>query len=823
MPGAEFYFKDNPAEEAKITEIISSLTLSEKIALISGNESGTGTKSLKTKNIPRIKMADGPMGVHWWTDKSPTYPALIALAATWDKALSEEIGFALGSNAVRRGIHIILAPGVNIYRSPLCGRNFEYWGEDPVLVSQMAKHYIIGIQKTKTAATIKHYALNFQEYNRHNVSSDIDERPLHEVYLRAFKTAVQEAQAGAVMTAYNLVNGIHCSEHKELITDILKNKWGFQGLVMSDWVSLYSTKESLLSGLDLEMPTAEWWTEEKIRPLIEKGEITEAILDEKIRRLLRLAFQFGWMGSKRDKDNTLTDEETSQTALKAAESAVVLLKNEDHLLPLSVNQYKTIAVIGPNSHPAVFSGGGSAYNTPLYEISILNGIKDYLKGTDIKILHAKGLTLLRENTAAENSVFYTEKGEPGLKGEYFNNQTCSGKPDYIRIDPFINFEWGKSKPADEITEDFFSVQWTGRIRIKESGLYRFYAKSTDSRYTIWLDNRVFIDNWKTEDSAPHFADINLEEDKEYTIKIQWSRTRVWAAMKLGYEKQKNAKEEKKEALDAAASADAVIIAAGFNNIIESEGHDRPLELPENQSDFIKEAAARNPNTIVILNAGGGVEMESWIHSVKGVLHAWYLGQETGRALARILFGEVNPSGRLPITIEKKLEDSPSYGSYHNTGSLHVKLKEGLFVGYRHFDKYNIEPLFPFGFGLSYTDFSYSNFSLSKKVMKEDESLEAEVTVKNTGNFDGAEVVQLYISDKTSSLEHPVKELKQFQKIFLKKNETKKCVFTIPADDLKYYDPALHEWTCEEGEFQIHIARSSKDVLFQDTFHLKPRS
>jgi len=814
-----FAFSHSDEIEKKISKIISTLTLKEKILLISGDHNGQITHGIEEKGIPQFKLADGPMGVHWWAEKSTTYPASIACAATWDVNLIKKMGYALGNDARRRGVHILLGPGVNIYRSPLCGRNFEYLGEDPYLSAEMAKAYITGLQEIRVAATVKHFALNFQEYNRHEVSSNVDERTLHEIYLPAFKAAIIEAQSGAIMTGYNLVNGLHCSENKYLITSILKEKWGFKGLVMSDWVSVYSTLKAAEAGLDMEMPTAEWFSEEKILPLIQDGTLSEKNIDDKIRRLLRLGFEFGWMESDQTEDSLMTDEETAKVALEVAQKGVVLLKNEDNILPLAKNKIQSIALVGPNSDSLALSGGGSAFNPPTYEISLFDELKSYFANTKVAIKQTKGILLGRELEVAKTSSYLTQDGEPGVLCEYFKTPNCEGKPIYSEITQFVYFNHDDTIPIEEMQDQLYSIRWTGKIRVPQTDIYRFYIKSVDSLYKLWIDDKILFNNTTTGNSGLKIIDKKLETGHDYSIKVEWAKQRAWATFQFGYEIKSNVEKDKNTAYKIAEQSDIVIACVGFNSNTEGEGYDRTFELPENQGQFINELAKRNPNLIVLLNAGGGVEMLSWLNSAKALLHSWYLGQETAKALTSILFGENSPSGKLPISIEKKIEDNSSFQTYHDNGDLNVSLDEGIFTGYRHYDKKKIEPLFPFGFGLSYTTFEYKNFSLNTKQIKENETISISFSIENTGDFDGEEIAQCYISDSACSLERPVKELKKFKKIFLKKKEVQKITFEISIEDLKFYDPNKHDWIYESGEFVIHVGSSSKHIHFSDTFLL----
>ena len=812
--------------EDRINKIISKLNLKDKIHLLGGHSCGQSTKSVEHADIPEFKMADGPVGVHWWCETSTAYPALICAAATWDSDLINKMGIGLGRDARARGVHILLAPGVNIYRSPLCGRNFEYFGEDPFLASQMAVQYIKGVQSMGVAATVKHYALNFQEYDRNNISSDVDERTLHEIYLPAFKAAVQEGGSGCLMTSYNLKDGIHCSENKELINDILKNDWGFDGLVMSDWDSTYSSVDAANNGLDLEMPFAKWFNNEKLLLDVEEGRVKIEVIDDKIRRLLRLAVCFGWLENKQKDDSIpMNDPVTAKISLDIARNGIVLLKNEDNLLPLSNEKVKKVAVIGKFIHPDPICGGGSSYTPANRVSSVIDGIRKQADG--VEILYTLKPDPYRDVLTYKNSKFQNRNNQDGLLGEYFDNNELAGNPVSTRTDSQINFLWDEKKPVQELTAKEYSIRWTGEITPDEDGVFDFYSKGFDCQYRIWLDNKLIEDLWdndliiaKEHNPADkvHKNSVPLKIGKKYNLKIELKKTGRWSKFFFGWENSRNFDNELKAALDIAKEADAVIVCAGFDKTTEQEGFDRTFGLHENYEKLINSVSALNSNTVVLLHAGGGVEMSQWLKNVKGLLQIWYPGQEGGTAIGEILWGKVNPSGKLPISVERNLEDNSSYSCYHDqNSSKHVELTDGIFCGYRHYDRENIEPLFPFGFGLSYTEFSYSNLKLSGNDLDSNSEIDISFDITNTGNRDGSETAQLYISDTESSLPRPVKELKGFEKVFLKAGEYKTVTMKIDISHLKFYKPEIHEWIYESGEFKLLIGASSKDIRLETKF------
>ena len=808
--------------EKRIDEIISKLTLEEKIKLIGGEPPyGHGTNPIPEKNIPQFRMSDGPMGVHWWTDKSTSYPALIGLAATWNPELIYSMGKALGRDCRARGIHILLAPGVNIYRSPLCGRNFEYFGEDPFLASKMSTEYIKGVQSERVSATVKHFAVNFQEYDRHNVSSDVDERTLHEIYLPAFKQAVTEAGVGCVMTSYNLVNGVHTSESELLIKKILKGMWKFDGVVMSDWVSTYSAIGAANAGLDLEMPFAKWMNTENLIPAIKENKVSLETIDDKVRRLLRLAICFGWLDKEqKDPSIPLQDPESEKIALNAARESIVLLKNTNNFLPLDISKIKKLAIVGSNAHPAVIGGGGSAWNNPTKTVSILDGFKHICKDK-IEILYAPGYIINRESTVFKNSVFTTLSGEDGVLAEYFDNLELKDKPVLTRIEKNLDIFLGGVPPSDKITSERYSARWTGKIISPTTEEYTFYIYGHHCGLRLFLNDNLVVDRWNEGEKNGIFREtINykLEANQSYKIRLELKRISGWTHSHCGWEPANSFYKDKQQALEICRQADAVICCAGFNQHTESEGFDRPFAMEKGLEDFIIEVASINPKTVVVCLAGGNVDMNRWIDKIKALVYAWYPGQEGGLAVAEVILGLINPSGKLPATFEKRLEDRSSFSCYHDDDNdKHVELKDGIFTGYRHFDKYNIEPRFPFGFGLSYTNFEYKNIKLSSNLIKKGGYINVEFEVKNTGNREGAEVCQLYIKDKESSLPRPVKELKGFKKVFLKKGESKKVSITINDTDLMFFDPVKYDWVVEEGEFEILIGSSATDIRLKDTF------
>jgi len=805
------FTKPNETIEQKITGIIDKMTLDEKIEMLGGQKGAGATIGCERVGIPEFRMADGPVGVHWWCDYSTAYPATIAASASWNTELVERLGNALGSDCRARGVHMLLAPGVNIFRSPLCGRNFEYLGEDPHLSSRMVVAYVKGVQSHAVTATVKHYACNFQEYDRHGIGTDVDERTLREVYLPAFEAAVKEGGAGAIMTAYNLVNGEHCSQSTELIQNILRDEWGFDGIVMSDWTSTYDAIGAANAGLDLEMPWARFLTSEKLKPAIGNGLVTENTINQKIRRLLRLAFCFGWMDSSQLDETIAQDDPRSvEVALDVAREGAVLLKNND-LLPFDLSEVKTIAVIGYQAHPAVISGGGSAYTQPFHAVSVLEGVRQYL-GDRVEVIYEQGFDPQPYATTADREDFHLGDGSKGVQVAFYDGE-IGGNPKESRIDPKISTWWGQRPPAEGLNPENFSGRWRAFYTAKESGKHRIYLV-TSGKISIDLDGRnIFYWEPQSEGDRRSNVEIDLEEGKTYEILISAHFTANWNMLGVGIACDMEWERMRQRAIDAAGEADAVLFCGGFSRESETEGADRTFDLPLEQGRLIRDIAGKNPGTAVVLFSGGGVAMEEWLEHVKGLLQVWYPGQEGGKAIAEILFGHTNPSGKLPATFDRRLEDRSSYNNYHDPdGDYRVRITDGVFTGYRHNDRSGIEPLFPFGYGLSYTTFAIEDFKVSAEKLTRKKKLRISAKVKNTGTRAGAEVLQVYVGDVSASVPRPVKELKGFAKVFLEPGKSKRARISLDENAWKFWDPDKHAWVVEPGEFDLFIGTSSKDIL-----------
>lgn len=660
-----------------IKEIISQMTLEEKASLCSGSNFWN-TKPIERLNIPSIMMTDGPHGLrkqaasadHLGINESvpsTCFPTASALACSWNRDLLKEMGVALGEECQAEDVSIILGPGVNIKRSPLCGRNFEYYSEDPYLSSELAKNQIQGIQSQGVGTSLKHFAANNQEHRRMTIDTIIDERTLREIYLASFETAVKEGKPWTVMCAYNKINGEYCCEHPKLLSEILRDEWGYEGFVVSDWGAVNDRDKCLEAGLELQMPADNGISDALIVEAVKNNKISEDVLDRAVERLLHITFK----AVEGNKENaTYNQEEHHELARKVARECVVLLKNEENILPL--NKEEKVAVIGELATKIRYQGGGSSHINPTK-----------LDNTYEEIV----------NLANKDNVLYSR-----------------------------GYDLAQDDTIEELVE---------------------------------------------------------------------------------------------EAKKIASEVDKVILFIGLPERYESEGFDRThLNIPKNQEEIIKEIKAINKNIVVVLSNGSPIEMP-FVNDVKGLVEGYLTGQAGGKAIADILYGEANPCGKLAETFPMKLSHNPSYLNFPGEVNK-VEYKEGIFVGYRYYEKKELDVLFPFGYGLSYTNFEYSDLKVDKKEIDDTEKLSVSVKVKNTGNVFGKEIVQLYVRDVNSKVIRPEKELKGFEKIALNPGEDKEVHFELNKRSFAYYNTDIKDWHVESGEFEILIGKSSNNIVLKET-------
>ena len=690
--------------DSKIENIIKQLTLKEKLDMCHA-QSKFSSKGVARLGIPELWMSDGPHGVRaeidwdswnhagWTNDSCTAFPALTCLAATFNTELSYKYGKAIGEEARYRKKDILLGPGVNIYRTPLNGRNFEYMGEDPYLASKMVVPYIHGVQKNGVAACVKHYVLNNQEHWRDHINVELSDRALYEIYLPAFKAAVQEGKVWSIMGAYNQFRGQYCCHNELLVNKILKGDWAFDGILVTDWGATHDTKQAALYGLDIEMGTGtdgltsslknaydNYFMAHPLRKMVESGEIDESVIDEKVSRILRLMFRTNMDKSR--PFGSMNSQEHFNVAREIAQEGIVLLKNENNTFPIDPEKVQTIAVIGENATKMMTIGGGSSELKTIHEISPLEGIQKRFKNA--KILHAMGY--------------------------------ASGPSVYGRV----------------------------------------------------VESKLNADSLQV------------------------------------------------EAIKVAAKADIVLFVGGLNknHHQDCEGDDRKhFSLPFGQDDLLNKIIAVNKNTAVLLVSGNAVEMP-WLSKVKAVVQTWYLGSEAGNAIADILSGDVNPSGKLPFSFPVKLEDNAAHAfdefSYPGDGT-NQEYKEDILVGYRWHDTKKIKPLYAFGFGLSYTSFEILNVKSDKRSYGKEDSITVSCEIRNTGKIKGNEVIQVYANDVKASVLRPLKELKAFKKVNLNPGETKTITLIIPTKDLAFFDDSIMDWNLEKGNFKLMVGVSSRDI------------
>lgn len=856
---AVYPFQDSTLTvDARLDDLVGRMTLEEKIDLLSGYEDFY-LHPCERLGIPAFKMADGPLGIASWGlwGRATAFPAALALAASWDKQLAERTGRMYAQEWRARGIHFMLAPGANIYRASKGARNFEYLGEDPYLSSEMLVPFVKAVQEGGVIPTVKHYVGNDQEFDRYTVSTEMDERTLREIYLPPFKAAVQRAGIKAVMTGYNPFQGTYCTENAFII-DILKKEWGFKGMLMSDWACTYSADKAARNGLDLEMGSHEWFTREKLLPLIENGTISEELINEKVRRIYGPCLEMGFFDRPQlRKDIPLFNPAANKLALEEAEKGIVLLKNVEGILPLK--SPKKIAVIGPTANPCVISdrvyntngivygGGGSSRVHPWYVVSDLEGIRREFP--DAEVYYAEGVSNQFKRNLFRKSVFRTRDGKEGLEVKYypcssgtgalssrlleqqaiaagrtFDGQVKTGvRPEVSgnfvlsKVEPRVDNEWWGYPHNEKSLGEEYRVEWDGYVDALHTDSLRFFVDAQGG-YQLWLDDRLALDASQSQSFDVRNVALAVEKGDSVHVRLTYHNQRCFPSeIRMGYAY--DAELDFGEARRLAAQADVVICCLGLDGSIELEGRDRPFDLPYGQDRLVSELLQVNPNVVVVLHAGGGVGMTSWIDRVPAVLHAFYPGQEGGNALAHILSGKVNPSAKLPFTIEKRWEDSPACGNYDETRrEKKVYYREGIFTGYRGYEYHQVQPLFPFGYGLSYTSFSYSNLDVRVDDRK-NVKVTVRFSVRNEGSREGDEVVQLYVSDPKSGEPRPVKELKGFDKVHLKPGETKTVTLHLTRDDYMYFSGKKRKWVFEKGDYIIRVGASSQDIRLEQPVRL----
>jgi len=806
---------DSPAIEAKAKAMLAKLSLEQKIELLGGIEN-MYTRPMPVIDLPRFKMSDASVGVRTW-GPTTAYAGGVALAATWDIDFARRLGESLGRDARARSVNFLLGPGVNIARAPVGGRNFEYLSEDPYLNGALAVPFIQGVQSQGVVATVKHYALNNQEYNRHNSSSDVDERTMREIYLPAFEAAVVEGKVDSVMNSYNQINGVHATQDDLLNNKILKSEWGFNGVLMSDWDATYDGVAAANYGLDLEMPSPKFMNARNLIPAVKSGQVKESTIDGKLLRLFRTELRYGFTDRPQFAPEYSTYNVAARTvALQGALESITLLKNEGNLLPLDPKKIKTIAVIGPDAWPQV-SGGGSSEPTPFAAVSTVSGIADAL-GPDVHILYSRGLPetvdVLRKTTWADE-----------VKVRTFSSPDFTGASVDETRRNLTDWRPNERTPAGSTPQ---SVRYSTSYKAGAAGKYLVVAAASGSdSFKVLVDGKQVVEQVRAEGSVPRSTSIDLAAGQTVKVQVDYLPGSATPHMGLGlvYEPELISAEAKQYA----SISDVVLVAVGFNASSEGEGHDRTFTLPYGQDALIEAVAAANPHTIVTISAGGAVDTRRWLDKVPVLLHTWYPGQEGGTAVARVLFGKQNPEGKLPVSFDRDWEQNPARPYYypvaggdttlHTIGTdgkpldytiEHIKYGDKLMVGYRYWTTTGKQPLYPFGYGLSYTTFSFANLH-APSTASSGSTVAVSFDVTNSGKVAGAEVAQLYVSDPSTKVQRPERELKGFEKVRLAPGETKHVTLNLDARAFSYWSETTHKWTIDPGKFVILVGDSSENT------------
>jgi beta-glucosidase len=803
--------------------LVGALTLDEKAALTAGHDLWS-TTAVERVGIPAVRVTDGPNGARGssflgsGTATAVCAPCGSALGATWDPALVERVGEMLGDEALTKACRVLLAPTVNIHRSPLAGRNFECYSEDPLLSGTLAAAFVRGVQSRGVATTVKHFAGNDAEFERNTINSVIAERALREIYLVPFELAVRDGGALGVMTAYNRLNGPYCSEHEELITDILRHEWGFDGFVLTDWFANGSTTGAARAGLDLEMPGPGRFYGPALAEAVRAGEVDEASVDTQVRRLVDVFDRLGAL----DDDPAAVEQsvdlpEHRVLAREAAAAAMVLLRNNG-VLPLA-REVRRVAVIGPNADRAQIMGGGSAGLRPHHRTTPLDALRART-GDRFELVYERGCDIDKTVPPIGGPRLVTDRGAPGFTLELFAGHDLAGAPvETTRREDGRLIFFGP--PAPGVPEDAFSFRAVGRFTPTESGEHTFTLVQA-GRARVLVDGDTVIDGMT--DPAPPPGDElfglgsvelaatrSLEAGQTHDVVVEYSSRDAFGicGAKVGW-RPPSVGDELERAVAAAADADAAIVIVGTNDDWEREGVDRAtMDLPGRQDELVARVLAANPNTVVVVNTGAPVTMD-WADEAPAILQSWFGGQEMADALVDVLLGDTDPGGRLPTTFPVRVEHNPSFGNFPGEYG-EVRYGEGVLVGYRWYEARHLPTRFPFGHGLSYSTFSIGTPAPSSDEFVPGGALRLEVPVTNTGTRRGAEVVQCYVAPDAPSVTRPPQELKAFAKIWLDPGEATTVTLTLDDRAFAYWDPRRSGWQVDAGAYTLHIGRSSADV------------
>jgi beta-glucosidase len=808
---------DARAVAARADDLLSDLTLEERASLTAGS-GPWHTTPVERAGIPAVKMTDGPIGARGdgrSGERALCLPCGSTLGATWDPALLEELGRALGDEARTKGARVLLGPTVNLHRHPLGGRHFECYSEDPLLTARLAVGWIDGVQARGVGASIKHFVANDAEHDRFNVSSDVSARALRELYLVPFEAAVAEADPWTIMAAYNRLDGTFCSQHRWLLTTLLRDEWGYQGLVVSDWGAVHDTVDTARSGLDLQMPGPGTHLGPPLVAAVKEGLVTDADVDRMAANVLRLVVRSGRLDEPDEEPERSDDRpEHRHLARRAAIEGTILLRNVDGLLPLDPSTVGEVALVGPSAGRAQLLGGGSAIVRPHHEVQPVDGFVERL-----------GADRVRHEPGADHSRFLppldagwltsTDDPDRPVLVEYLANPDGTGDVVHDRTVRTLGARYfGGNVPGIEVER--FACRWTTTLVPDASGDHRFGVVAT-GRVRLTIDDEVVIDTFDGPPPPDPIAGgpplevtgtATIEAGAAHRLELLYGREGVVSPpwVQVGVERDERAGDLLARAVDAATRADVAVVVVGTGPDGETEGYDRDsLDLPGRQVELITQVAAANPRTVVGVNAGAPVDL-SWAESVPAVVWAGFGGQEMGGALADVVFGDADPGGRLPFTLPVRLEDTPSHAHYPGPPG-HLPYDEDVFMGYRGYDAEGVDPRYEFGFGLSYGTTEWAE----PTVHGTGTDLVVEVPVTNVGDRPATEVVQLYVHDVEASVPRPPQELKAFAKLHLEPGATATARLALDRRAFAYWSPDAHDWVVEPGAFELRIAASSRAI------------
>jgi beta-glucosidase len=802
--------------------LIARMTLDEKIALLHGapGSAYVGYVPANTRlGIPALYLEDGPAGVADGMTDVTELPAPVAGAASWDPSVMKKYGQVIGTEEAGKGANITLAPTINIVRDPRWGRAYESLGEDPYLTGQMAAAEIQGIQRQGEIAQVKHWAVYNQETNRNTPADDaiVSDRAMQEIYFPAFQDAIDLAHVGGVMCSYSTINGAYACQNPYL-DQILRDQFHFPGFTTSDWSATHSTTLSATHGLDMQMPDGSYYGA-ALRAAVVSGHVSMATLNQHVHNILRTMFALRLFDHRRtgSPSATVTSPQHTQVALQTAEEGTVLLKNDSGILPFDTSKIHSIAVIGDDAGPdARTAGGGSASVDAPYVVTPYQGIANRA-GSSVHVQYAPGVAADSQLPVVTSQYLKPALGGgDGLTAQFYNNMTLGGSSVLTRTNPNIDFTWNGGSPGNGVNATQWSAKWTGTLTPPATGSYTF-SLASDGGTRLYINGQLIIDNWSDQAAHTETGAVSLTANKPAQIEVDYyHRDGESSLISLRGQISGDPSLLDRAVQLARASDVAVVFASDF----EHEGADLTnIDLPAPQNQLIAAVAGANPDTIVVLNTGSAVTMP-WVDSVKGILEEWYPGQEDGNASAAVLFGDVNPSGKLPVTFPRSLADVPASTPQQWPGVTgQVQYAEGLLVGYRWYDAKQIAPLFPFGYGLSYTTFSFGDLTVAPPLASSNSNITVDADVVNTGSRAGAEVVQLYLSDPAPAGEPP-RQLKGFQKVMLQPGQTQHVHFTLDPRAFSYWNELANGWAVADGTYQVLVGDSSGNLPLQGSFQVR---